>query len=212
MLGLLWVLLAGPTEAVESVEELLFGPEIVGPLAEEDVRAVLEKHPDDAALHYAASWYLPGDQGKRALARAIELDPSFEVVALAQETYRSWAREAPLLQRFAELDPDNALPHYLLSGHALSTKRDPVARLAHLETALSKPYFRSYHDRDVTAKFALLDEIGANPSRKMSLYSSMLLPYLSVVRNGARSIVERGKKRLAAGDAAGALADYRLAT
>ncbi len=204
--------LAVLAEDAQSVEELLFGPEIVGPLPEEDVRAVLEKHPDDAALHYAASWYLRGDEGKRALARAIELDPSFEVVAVAQETYRCWGRDESLLRRFAELDPDNALPHYLLSSHALSTKGDPAARLAHLEAALSKPHFRSYHDRDLTAKFALLEKVGANPLRKMALWSSQLLPYLPVTRNGARRIIERGDEKLAGGDSAGALADYRLAT
>ncbi len=213
-----------------AIQDRLLGDRLK-PITDEEVSAVVEKHPDDAQLLYAASDYFSGtERGAALLARAIELDKRFEVVCPTQELlglppvgrlFDQWPMKHPrvksfvprafeLLERLQEIDPENALPHWLLATFAFA-EDDAEKGFAHIEEALSRTTFATRGVPHLRARFRLLDALGRNGLVKFSILAASRVPDASHGHYLAEKLIERGDRKLAAGDRGGALADYAAA-
>lgn len=119
------------------------------PIPESDIKKALEKHPQDAQMHFGATLLL--DEGKyKAEARnvAIRLAPEYEKVFLIQDLKRVRLEEIDendlkKIQELIKLDPDNAWSHYLLGAYYLN-RSDKEMWLAEVDEALSKQRFDYY--------------------------------------------------------------------
>lgn len=187
------------------------------PIPESDIKKALEKHPQDAQMHFGATLLL--DEGKyKAEARnvAIRLAPEYEKVFLIQDLKRVRLEEIDendlkKIQELIKLDPDNAWSHYLLGAYYLN-RSDKEMWLAEVDEALSKQRFDYYEVEGVLAASRVLDEI--NPplktAREVSLFAGTLLPSYRFARNLAGELLTMGKAFEAEGENAKALEYYRM--
>jgi len=206
------------------------------PVSPEEVSAVVEKHPNDAQLLYAASDYFLGTEKREALlARAIELDNKYETVALAQEirskiahfagTFdeegvfnqygpeqisRNISRISELLSHQIALEPENAFPRQFLA-HFAFLRNDVEEGFALIDEVLKKPRFETYEVDHLRARFRLLETLGRDGVVKFSTLAASPMPELGHARHLAKKLIDRGDQKLAAGDRRGALADYAAA-
>lgn len=233
------ILASGPGAFGGAIEDRL----VRGSLKRVSVKEVVdlvEKHPDDAELHFAAGTFLVWRERRQSLFdRAVELDKSFEAPALlrmldmllvteATIQFRGGAKprvmtvagrkpvsdviseSLEILNRVVEIDPDNGLPHLYLATFAFM-RDDEQEGFAHIDQVLQKPRFDTYDVRSLKARFRLLDQLDGHVFQRDVWRARLHLLYMEHAQFLARKLIEQGKQRLAAGDRAGALAVYASA-